>query len=114
MQTYRDAGTLEAALAWEHLRSKSFALQAAILKNHTDAVKVLIEEGVNVNRVNSLVGSTALMSAVTKSQTACVRLLLAVPGVNLSIKDQNGKTALARAKTTIIRDLLVDAAQAKL
>lgn len=108
MQLHREAGTLEATLAWEHSRH-SFALQAACSYNNPDAVAVLIEAGVDVNRVNSCKGSTALMTAVGQGQKACVILLLAVPGIQVNVKDKNGKTALGRAQTKTMSDLLIAA-----
>lgn len=110
MQTHREAGTLDTVLAWEVPISKCFHLQTASTNGHVDTVRLLIDEAdVDVNRTNKKSGFTALLSAVIAKKIDCVRVLLAVPGIDLEIKDRKGTTALGRAQPKVIKNLLIEA-----
>ena len=110
VQFHRDAGTLDATLAWYHGKG-TFALQAACTNGSVAAVKLLVEAGGEqyVNRVNRANGKTTLMTAVSHSKTECVRVLLAAPSINLHVKDKTGKMALDMSLTKIVRNLLLAA-----
>jgi ankyrin repeat protein len=74
------------------------ALMCAI--HHPRIVKLLIEAKADVNRANSD-GYTALMYAyklVSKGCLATVKLLLAVPGIDIDHVSSKGDTALSLAK----------------
>jgi ankyrin repeat protein len=68
--------------------------------DHPGIVKLLIEAKADVNRANAR-GYTALMNACyTGSETilAVVKLLLAVPGIDIDHVNSDGETALSLAK----------------
>ncbi len=50
----------------------------------------------NSSQVN-LKGETALMLAASKGNSAIVRALLRAKGIDLSVRDEEGKTAVERA-----------------
>ena len=71
------------------------ALEAAVLANQVEVVKLLIARGADVNTKNRYQG-TALMNAVFKGQSETVRLLLDA-GAEIDARDRGGMTALMYA-----------------
>jgi ankyrin repeat protein len=69
-------------------------LVEAIEQGNIDAVKKLIEEGVNVNLSRN--GVTPLMLAASKGNTGIAEVVLQA-GVNINAKDDDGWTALHKA-----------------
>ena len=66
------------------------ALEAAVLANQVDTVKVLLDKGADVNAKNKSNG-TALMNAVWKGHAEIIDLLLA-RGADLEVRDDRGMT----------------------
>src|SRR5215510_5381255 len=84
------------------------ALEAAVLANQVDTVKVLLDKGADVNAKNNFNG-TALMNAAWKGHAEIVTLLLA-QGADLEARDNRGMTGLMFAAwenhTDILKTLL--------
>lgn len=72
------------------------ALMLAISHGHQDMVAALLECGADVN-VQDADGATALMCASEYGRLDTVQLLLAQPGCDLTILDNEGTSALAIA-----------------
>jgi ankyrin repeat protein len=70
------------------------ALLEALQNGNTEALKGLIEEGINVNLIRD--GSSPLMMAASKGQTAIAEVLLEA-GVNINAINDDGWTALHKA-----------------
>jgi ankyrin repeat protein len=68
----------------------------AAQKGYTETVKLLIEEGVDVNAKDNW-GGTALMYAANRDQTETVKLLLK-EGADINAQDMFGNTALLQSK----------------
>jgi hypothetical protein len=69
--------------------------------SHPRIVKLLIEAKAGVNRASSSDGYTALMCACDWGSNGClatVKLLLAVPGIDIDHVGNEGETALSLAK----------------
>jgi len=60
---------------------------------HIEVVKILLENGANPNIANDG-GLTPLMSAVWKEEIEPVKVLVRHPGIDLTITDHEGSTAL--------------------
>jgi len=73
---------------------------AARMGQRPNILKALIQDGrADVNARNPR-GETPLFVAVTTRARACVKLLLAVEGIDLSTANNNGLTLMAAARTT--------------
>lgn len=72
------------------------ALMLAISHGHQDMVAALLERGADVN-IQDADGATALMCASEYGRLDTVQLLLAQPGCDLTILDNEGTSALAIA-----------------
>ena len=86
------------------------ALIVACQKGNADVVAALLAAGADVNARNRF-GVTALTCAAFNGHVAAVALLLAVPGVNVGARDDDG-TALEQAQGQEVRALLVAAVAA--
>ena len=87
------------------------ALISAAKNGETDIVKLLIDAGADVNAQNGI-GWTALMFAIRNGRTAVVKQLLAAPGIDVNVRDEDDKTALdwaAESNDAVIVDLLTEA-----
>jgi ankyrin repeat protein len=73
-----------------------------------DNLKLLIDEGVNINSVDSGWGSTALMFATQNNRVNCVQELLSA-GADVHIRNKNGFTALHYSCDVNCMKLLLDA-----
>lgn len=96
------------------------ALMVASSKGYTEIVKLLIDNGADVNK-RSCIGSTALYSAldseewgVIKNQSLKIVALLINAGADVNVKDFHGSTPLsiaaARGYYNIVQLLLVNGA----
>ncbi|KEF57274.1 uncharacterized protein A1O9_05191 [Exophiala aquamarina CBS 119918] len=75
------------------------ALSYAVLNGHEEVVKQLLESRkVDVNSKDSLHGRTALMFAFEYGYQSIAELLLDVPGIDISIRDNRGRTLLDYAQ----------------
>ena len=75
------------------------ALELAASNGHAGIVKLLVERGdIDVNATCSPFGHTALMEAVINMQASAVEELLKHPDIDVNMVDDNGHTALSRAK----------------
>lgn len=72
-------------------------LQRAVMKNHSDIVKLLLKLDTNVN-VRTKDGSTPLHLAATFGEIDIVKSLLDSAKVNLTIRDNKGQTPLMCAQ----------------
>ncbi len=84
---YNPSYTSPTAKKWPHMAE-------ALNKGDVDAVKKLIEEGVNVNLLHD--GVTPLMRAASKGHTAVAEVILQA-GVNINERSDDGGTALHAA-----------------
>ncbi|MBD5411748.1 MAG: ankyrin repeat domain-containing protein [Treponema sp.] len=103
-------------------RYGNFALMIASSKGYTEIVKLLIDNGADVNK-RSCIGSTALYSAldseewgVIKNQSLKIVALLINAGADVNVKDVQGSTPLsiaaARGYYDIVQLLLENGANA--
>jgi ankyrin repeat protein len=69
------------------------ALALAAVKGHTEVAEVLLDAGANQG-VRDAYGWTPLMRAVDRRRADVVRLLLASPGADLALRQEDGATAL--------------------
>jgi uncharacterized protein len=87
------------------------ALMRAAEKGRADTAELLLKRGANVNAQNKL-GMSSLMLAVESGNPDTVKILLTQKKIDLTAKDNSGRTALSIAKkkndTTII-DMLNNA-----
>lgn len=72
---------------------------------------LLLGDNTSLVNISNMQGTTALMVAAWKGHSDVVRLLLAVPGINVNAADSNGHTALmmhmmGQADDRTTRDLL--------
>lgn len=58
---------------------------------------------IDVNSRNSPGGATALMGAARRGHSRIVELLLRAPGCEAGLRDRDGNTALAQARTESVR-----------
>lgn len=73
------------------------ALMIAVLKDHVDVVKYLLEiPNIDLN-LQDEVGWTALILAVLKGKDTMVKLLLTVPTIDVNVQTKEGFTALMEA-----------------
>ena len=80
------------------------ALMWAAETGQADLVNVLIRAGANVNG-RDVFGWTALISASYEGRTDCVHLLLQ-NGADINARDKDSKTALRRARSNEVAQLL--------
>ena len=87
-------------------------LPAACHNGHGDVVDILLESGMcDINLRSGWRKTTPLMEATTSGNTTIVRQLLASPGLDLEVEDEEGRTALSIAVCQDyfqITDLLLD------
>ncbi len=92
------------------------ALMRASAKGYTDAVRVLIEKGSDVNAQDKW-GKTALMRAAFEGKADTVIALINA-GADVNIQDENGETALMKAahwgRTEVVYHLLAAKADVNL
>ncbi|KAF9894930.1 hypothetical protein FE257_004552 [Aspergillus nanangensis] len=85
------------------------ALMWACSNGHDDAVRILLNAGLDINCRNSW-GSTPLVLAVECENTGLVRLLLNTPGVDINHPGTRGRTPLSHAvafgQENVVRILL--------
>lgn len=83
---------------------------AARRKKNTATMKFLLAQGIiDINKKNEPGKNTALHLAAARGDYGGVELLLKQPGIDKSLKNENGHTAYdiaVRAKRTLIADLL--------
>lgn len=79
----------------------------ASYKGHLETIKVLFQNGANVNIQHSS-GNTALMFASNNGHFEIIKFLVE-HGANVNTQNNNGWTALDFAKTTEIRAFLRNA-----
>jgi len=60
---------------------------------HYNVIKLLIDNGANVNAQEWVQGRTALMLASSCGHTRCLEALVTLGGADIDIKDYNGRTA---------------------
>ena len=60
---------------------------------HYNVIKMLIDNGANVNAQEWVQGRTALMLASSCGHTRCLEALVTLGGADINIKDYNGRTA---------------------
>jgi ankyrin repeat protein len=72
------------------------ALHYAAKRGHGDIISLLLQKNADVD-VQSNRHSTALMTALEEDKLECVRLLLAVDGIDVNAMDDDGATALSKA-----------------
>lgn len=72
-------------------------LLMAAEKGDVQLLRLCIEAGADVN-YSPHSGLTALSTAAYHGRAACVKLLLATPGIQVNKPDKNGKTPLTKAK----------------
>lgn len=80
-------------------------LTYAVVNGHLEAARLLLLRGAPVDAAD-LFGDTALMLAADLGSADMVRLLLAA-GADRSLRNQEGRTALDRARTEEVRRLLL-------
>ena len=88
---------------------KTTVLMEAAVRGNPGVMKLLLEQGANVNMADQD-GWTALMGATVQGRLGPVKLLLE-NGADVSAKNHNGETALVMAtgmKHTEIRDALLE------
>ena len=96
------AGTVRRALlAKANPRTKGelqrTPLQEAAAHGNPDVVRALLATGVDANSVDDMFGRSCLSWAADGGSEACVRLFLAVEGINVNSLDNQLRTPLARA-----------------
>lgn len=69
-------------------------LLSAVNNRHYDVMKLLLERGIDVNQRRTCSGGTALHGAVHNGDIQAVGILLKVHGIDVTIKNCVGKTAL--------------------
>jgi len=74
------------------------ALMAAVMRNNTELIRLLIEKKANIDLTNQT-GVTALMLAIQFKNIEIIKMLLHNKA-NLLLKDNDGKTAFEYAVTT--------------
>lgn len=73
-------------------------LHRAAIHGNTDAAKLLIERGADIEAVDDRYGFTPLISAALSGRLEIVRLLIKA-GANIEARDRSGRTALREAAT---------------
>lgn len=71
-------------------------VQAAILSNNLEAVKLHIEAGTDINKKDAMSGSTPLITAASFGKNKIARALIDA-GADLTLKNNDGATALHAA-----------------
>ena len=87
------------------------ALMAAAKFNNCPIIKLLIDRGADINKVN-FVGQTALITAADYGAADAVKCLLEYPGIHINQQNFRGSTALTMAifdRNIPIIELLIDA-----
>ena len=72
------------------------ALYTAASKGDAEKVRLLLDAGADVNKVNNN-GNSPLSAAADSGQHECLDLLLAAPGIDINQANQNGDTPLCIA-----------------
>ena len=80
-------------------------LVEAATAGHTQIVKLLLDDGVDVNMQNRY-GYTALSTASDKGHRDIVQLLLGVEGIDVNMQNSSGDTALTLASAKGHRDIV--------
>lgn len=88
-----------------------FPLSAALSNNDINVLKLLLDDpNININRQDSLSGSTAIMDAAYSNKPEHLEVLLQTSEININIKNNWGLTALMYATNeghvNIVRELL--------
>ena len=73
------------------------AILIQAFNGHIEIVNLLLSYGANINDTDKY-GDTPLMVAIRNGQLEMAKLLLVKPGIDVSIKNKEGKEALSVAK----------------
>ena len=82
------------------------ALHIAVFKNNLEAIKLLLDNGFDINAVAPSTGYTPLHYCVWFNNPTAARFLLSC-NADRSIKDKNGMTPLEKATKEAKRDMIL-------
>ena len=80
----------------------------ALMAGHIDAVQMLLDAKVDLN-LQDFRGHTALMLVASLNEVSLLKALIAAGRVDITIKDNTGRTALDIAKGGITKDTFEEA-----